>query len=285
MPTQSGYDLKVIDEATTEGLPMYRVGTGAAAPPPTPAITTHRRCDRAAVRTVQRHADLHAGRRRRSAGTTRSDDAFAENRRPIEPTTKLDVTQPGLVAHGALLTARDLDGRAELRRSVQPGRRGLVGLNARARRRRQLPDEAAVDRLARARPPARVSGSSSSAGSSGATATPEAQGIGTQRRFTALSGNVLYTAPNVTDFTPSSFGPVEVTKAAYTVGFAVDVTDNVGGANGVKRVLVALPGRQRSLEVDRDVARHVSLERRRNTGRQLRRVVHPGRRRRRQRFA
>ena len=29
-----------------------------------------------------------------------------------------------------------------------------------------------------------------------------------------------------------------MTKAANTVGFAVDVTDNVGGANGVKRVLV-----------------------------------------------
>ena len=33
-----------------------------------------------------------------------SDDSFAENRRLIEPTTKLDITQPGLVAHGALIT-------------------------------------------------------------------------------------------------------------------------------------------------------------------------------------
>ena len=39
-PTQSGYHLKVIDEATMMGLPMYRVGTGVTAPPQTPAITT-----------------------------------------------------------------------------------------------------------------------------------------------------------------------------------------------------------------------------------------------------
>ena len=38
-PTQSGYHLKVIDQATMMGLPMYRVGSGAP-PPPQPAMTT-----------------------------------------------------------------------------------------------------------------------------------------------------------------------------------------------------------------------------------------------------
>ena len=62
--------------------------------------------------------------------------------------------------------------------------------------------------------------------------TAEALGIGTQRRFTTLAGNVFYAPPSITDFTPPSFGPVSVTRAGGeggTVGFAVDVTDNVGG--------------------------------------------------------
>ena len=109
-PTQSGYHLKVIDEATMMGLPMYRVGTGAAAPPPTPAITT---TDSA---TGLPSAPFSVTPSFTLTTTAigkyyTSDDAFAENRRPIEPTTKLDVTQPGLVAHGALLTAADVDGR------------------------------------------------------------------------------------------------------------------------------------------------------------------------------
>jgi hypothetical protein len=46
---------------------------------------------------------------------------------------------------------------------------------------------------------------------------------------------VLYTAPTNTDFSPPSFGPVSVTAAGGTVGFAVDVTDP-DGDNTVKRV-------------------------------------------------
>ena len=69
-PTQSGYHLKVIDEATMMGLPMYRVGTGAIAPPPTPAVTTTDSATGTADRAVQRHAELHAVTTRRSAATT-----------------------------------------------------------------------------------------------------------------------------------------------------------------------------------------------------------------------
>ena len=103
-PTQSGYHLKVIDEATMMGLPMYRVGTGAIAPPPTPAITT---TDSA---TGLPSAPFNVTPSFTLTTTAignyyTSDDSFAENRRPIEPTAKLDITQPGLVAHGALLTA------------------------------------------------------------------------------------------------------------------------------------------------------------------------------------
>ena len=235
-PTQSGYHLKVIDEATMMGLPMYRIGTGTTPAPPTPAVTT---TDSATgLPTAPFNVTPSFTLVNTAIGSYyTSDDSFAENRRPIEPTTKLDVTEPGLVAHGALLTA--LSSTDE------------TGFDAAFSR--------VVDDFSAFTPelvgdvsyPTKLQSIASLATPNGtrqrlvlfsgqfrSDGTPEAQGIGIQRRFTALSGNVFYTAPSVTDFTPSSFGPVEVTKAANTVGFAVDVTDDVGGASGVKRVLV-----------------------------------------------
>jgi Tol biopolymer transport system component len=234
-PTQSGYHLKVIDEATMMGLPMYRVGTGTTAPPPTPSVTT---TDSA---TGLPSAGFNVTPSFTLVTTAigsyyTSDDSFAENRRPIEPTTKLDITQPGLVAHGALLTG--------LSSTDDPGFDAAFS--------RVVDDFSAFtpELVGDVSYPTKLQSIASLATPTGtrqrlvlfsgqfrSDSTPEAQGIGTQRRFTALSGNILYTAPNATDFTPSSFGPVEVTKADNTVGFAVDVTDNVGGANGVKRVL------------------------------------------------
>jgi Tol biopolymer transport system component len=235
-PTQSGYHLKVIDEATMMGLPMYRIGTGAIAPPPTPAVTT---TDSA---TGLPSAPFSVTPSFTLTTTAigkyyTSDDSFAENRRPIEPTTKLDITQPGLVAHGALLTG--------LSSTDAPGFDAAFS--------RVVDDFSAFtpELVGDVSYPTKLQSIASLATPTGtrqrlvlfsgqfrSDGTPEAQGIGTQRRFTALAGNILYTAPNVTDFTPSTFGPVEVTKAAETVGFAVDVTDNVGGADGVKRVVV-----------------------------------------------
>ena len=61
-PTQSGYHLKVIDEATMMGLPMYRVGTGCHGSAADAGDHHHRFGDRAAVRAVHRHAELHARR-------------------------------------------------------------------------------------------------------------------------------------------------------------------------------------------------------------------------------
>jgi hypothetical protein len=65
--------------------------------------------------------------------------------------------------------------------------------------------------------------------------SPTAPGIGIQRRFTNLAGSVLFAPPSVTDFSPPTFGPVSVTAAGATVGFAVDVTD-ADGDSDVKRV-------------------------------------------------
>jgi len=234
-PTQSGYHLKVIDEATMMGLPMYRIGTGAAAPPPTPAVTT---TDSATgLPTAPFNVSPSFTRVNTAIGSYDvSDDSFAENRRPIEPTVKLDVTEPGLVAHGALLTALSSTDEtgfdAAFSRVVDdfsaftPELVGDVSYPSKLQSIATLATPTGTrQRLVL------FSGQFKSDG------TPEAQGIGTQRRFTALAGNVFYTAPGVTDFTPPTFGPVEVTQAGSNVGFAVDVTDDVGGASGVKRVL------------------------------------------------
>ena len=234
-PTQSGYHLKVIDEATMMGLPMYRIGTGTTPAPPTPAVTT---TDSA---TGLPSAPFSVTPSFTLVNTPigsyyTSDDSFAENRRPIEPTTKLDITEPGLVPHGALLTA--------LSSTDDPGFDAAFS--------RVVDDFSAFspELVGDVSYPTKLQSIASLATPTGtrqrlvlfsgqfrSDGTADAQGIGIQRRFTALSGNVLYTAPDVTDFTPSSFGPVEVTKADTTVGFAVDVTDDVGGAAGVKRVL------------------------------------------------
>ena len=68
-PTQSGYHLKVVDQATLMGLPMYRVGTGATAPPPTPAITTTDSATGLPVAPFSVSPSF-TGSRRRSATTT-----------------------------------------------------------------------------------------------------------------------------------------------------------------------------------------------------------------------
>jgi hypothetical protein len=234
-PTHSGYHTKVIDEATMMGLPMYRVGSRSTPPPPTPTITT---TDSATgLPTAPFSVSPSFTRVNTAIGSYYvSDDSFSENRRPIEPTTKLDVTEPGLVAHGALITglsSTDATGfDAAFSRVVDdlsaftPELVGDVTYPTKLQSiATVLTPNGARQRLVL------FSGQFRSDG------TPEALGIGTQRRFTALSGNVFYSGPSATDFIPSSFGPVGVTQAGSTVAFSVDVTDDVDGANGVKRVL------------------------------------------------
>ena len=280
-PTLSGYHLKVIDQASMMGLPMYRVGTATGPTPPNPAITS---TDSAtglptasfSVSPTFTRVDTPSG------SYYASDDSFAENRRPIEPTTKRDITQPGLVAHGALITGLT---------SVDE-----TGFDAAFSR--------VVDDLSAFSPelvgdvtfPTKLQSIATVATPTGtrqrlglftgqfrSDGIPEALGIGTQRRFTSLSGNVLYALPTATDFTPSTFGPVEVTQAASTVGFAVDVEDNAGGAAGVKRVFALYRDESGSWRTSRDVAQLVPVEWRRPTRRHHGRVVHPGGRRHRQR--
>ena len=234
-PTHSGYHLKVIDQATMMGLPMYRIGTGSAPTPPTPAITT---IDSATgLPSTTFNVSPSFTRVTTPIGAYyRSDDSFAENRRPIEPTAKVDITEPGLVAHGALLTALTSTDESGFDAAFSRVVDDLSGFTPEL-----VGDVSYPTKLQSIHTVLTPIGSRQRlalfTGQFQSDSTAEAQGIGTQRRFTALGGSVFYTAPGVTDFTPSSFGPVEATIAGDTVGFAVDVTDDVGGANGVKRVL------------------------------------------------
>ena len=105
MPLTGGYDVKVIDGSGLYGLPMYRVGTGASAPPPDPLpLVTD-----AATGLNAANFNLSPSFTQVNASTgryyTNGGNASFQNRRPIQPFTKLDVTQPGFVAHGALITS------------------------------------------------------------------------------------------------------------------------------------------------------------------------------------
>jgi len=234
-PTHSGYHLKVIDEATMMGLPMYRLGTGTTPPPPTPAITTTDSATglpSAAFSVNPSFTPVNTAIGRYYV----SDDSFAENRRPIEPTAKLNVTQPGLVAHGALITglsSTDESVDAAFSRVVDDLSAFTPELVGDVTFPTKLQSIATIST-----PTGTLQRLVLFSGQFRSNASPNAQGLGTQRLYRTLSGNVFYTPPAATDFAPSTFGPVAVMKAENTVGFAVDVTDDVGGASGVKRVLV-----------------------------------------------
>ena len=255
-PTLSGYHLKVIDQASMMGLPMYRVGTGAGAAPPTPAITS---TDSATgLPTAPFNVSPSFTLVDTAIGSYYvSDDAFAENRRPIQPTTRLDVTQPGLVAHGALITGLTSTDEPNFDAAFSRVVDDLSAFTPELVGDVTFPTK--LQSIASLRTPLgtrqRLTLFSGQFRSDGVA---EALGIGTQRRFTALAGNVFYAPPSVTDFTPSSFGPVSLTRADDTVGFAVDVTDNVGGEAGVKRVVALyrdVGGLWKSVEMSRGASR------------------------------
>ena len=114
IPTQSGYHLKVIDQASMMGLPMYRVGTAAGATPPIPAITS---TDSATgLPTASFSVSPSFTRVDTPSGSYYvSDDSFAENRRPIEPTAM--AIRGSLCAHATM-------------RSSQPGATAVSELSS-----------------------------------------------------------------------------------------------------------------------------------------------------------
>ncbi|MFL5955433.1 MAG: PxKF domain-containing protein [Gaiellaceae bacterium] len=244
VPTTSGYQLKVLDEAELYGLPMYQVGTapaasGVATPKPIDIDPTSG-LPSAVFTSTQSYSPHPAATGTYYTPATAPDSAAFENRRPIEPLLKIDVSQPNLLAHGALITSLDS--------SDTP-----------------LPDAAfsrVVDDLSSSSPelggdviyPSKLQSVTTLATPTGtqqrlllfggqfrgaqlSAGALSAIGKGTQRLFSSFGGVVLYGAPSATDFEAPTFGPVSATSPTpATVAFAVDVTDNTG-ADGVKRVV------------------------------------------------
>ena len=275
-PTQSGYHLKVIDQATMMGLPMYRVGSGTPPVPPQPAMTT---TDSATGLPSTSFSVTPSFTRVDTAIGSYyvSDDSFAENRRPIEPTTKLDITQPGLVAHGALitgLTSVDQTGfDAAFSRVVEdlsafspelvgdvifPTKLqwiGTVGTPTGPRQRLGL-----------------FTGQFRSDG------IHEALGIGTQRRFTSLGGTVFYTPTNATDFQSAELRSGD--RVAGRRQRRLRRRHHRQRRRDQREARAhALQGRDRALEEHRDVAELVAVDRRGPPRRDRGRMVHPGGRR------
>src|SRR4029453_7604826 len=103
LAVMSAYDAKVMMEATLYGLPMLRLGSGipASPPPPPPLHTDPATGLQAASFDVSPTFTLVNA----AAGKYyRADPGFQSTpRRPLEPLVSLDMTEPNLVAHGALI--------------------------------------------------------------------------------------------------------------------------------------------------------------------------------------
>jgi hypothetical protein len=253
VPTTSGYQLKVLDEAEMYGLPMYQVGSGTSPAGPTPQpVTTDPTTGLAST-----SFNLSPTYTPASASTgnyyTVGGSAAYENRRPIEPLSKLDVTEPNLVAHGALLTGLTSTDQASFDAAFS-----RVVDDSSALSPELVGDVTYPSKLQSVTTFATPNGTRQRlllfGGQYKSDGTPDASGIGTQRLFGTLSGTVLYAAPIATDFESPTFGPVAATSPSpSTVGFAVDVTDN-NGADAVKRVVALYrdaSGNWRSIDLSR----------------------------------
>ncbi|HUQ22904.1 MAG TPA: PxKF domain-containing protein, partial [Gaiellaceae bacterium] len=237
MPLTGGYDVKVIDGSGLYGLPMYKVGTAAVPPPPTPLPLETDAATGLKAATFNLSPSFSQVNVPRGRYYTNGGNASFQNRRPVEPFTKLDVTQSGFVAHGALLTALtstdtpNVDAvfsRATEDRAVFSPE--LVG------------DATSPTRLQSIATFSTPTGQQQrlviSTGQFLADGVPDPLGVGKQRLFNSLGGIVLYAPDSVKDFRGPTFGPVQAFAATpTTVGFAVDVDDSQGFGS-VKRVLV-----------------------------------------------
>jgi len=236
IPSTGGYDLKVVNGAGLYGLPMYRLGSGALPPPPAPLpLETD-----AATGLNSASFSLSPSFTKVTASTgsyyTVNGDASFQNRRPIEPFTKLDVTQPDYVAHGALLTRAVSSDQgsfdAAFSRAIEDSTAFSPELVGDATSPTRLQSIATFST-----PTGRQQRLVISAGQFLADGVPDPLGIGTQRLFSSLGGVVFYAPLSATDFSPPSFGPVQAFATdSTTIGFAVDVNDG-GGTEMVKRVL------------------------------------------------
>jgi hypothetical protein len=232
----AGYDAKVVMQATLIGLPMLKVGTGPplANPPPLPTQTdpaTGLEAAAFAANPTFTFVNTPDGKFYR-AQTTQTT-----NRRPIEPAVSVDVTQPGKVAHGVVITtlqspADEENFDAAFSRVVTDKSEDepeLIGEAAYPAKIQSLSTFSSFTAPRTTRQNAVLI-----AGRYRSDGVPDPQGIGIHRLYNQIGGYVLYAAPGETDFTPPELGALDTQNIGSGIGFAVDVTDAAGTVKDVK---------------------------------------------------
>jgi WD40-like Beta Propeller Repeat/Peptidase family C25 len=232
-----GYDAKVVMQATLFGLPMLKIGSGPAAndPPSLPTQTDPATGLQAAPFTQSPQFTpvvTNEGKFYRAQTTQ------ATNRRPIEPAVNFDVTQPGKVAHGIVITSL---------RSQSPDEQPFDAAFSRV-----VTDDSddELELVGEASHPAKIQSLSTFKSFTSPTGTrqnavliaglyrsdgvPDPEGIGIHRLYDQIGGYVLYSDPSETDFTPPELGRFETQTIGNGVAFAVNVTDADGTVKDVK---------------------------------------------------
>jgi NHL repeat len=272
----TSYDIKVSQQVTFYGLPMYRLSAtaGVPDPPPSPrAVTTDLRVGLEsaplAVSTPVADPEFptpdqpgalsgHVGAR----GTyyTVDGDALTVQNRPIQPRTTRDVTRvspttglPLGTATGMLVTQLTSQDRFGVNPSVY---RPIVDSSAET-------EPPTVENIF---PSAPVSiGNFTDLATVGGQTVPIARqqvviipgqfrgnpagGTGTQRLFTNVNGVVYYAPPTNTDTTPPAISFADAAVAGTSASFTVRTADS-GDPTRVKRVFVlAIPANQSGASV------------------------------------
>jgi Tol biopolymer transport system component len=232
-----GYDAKVVMQATLFGLPMLKIGSGPAAkdPPPLPTQTDPATGLPAASfnESVQfTPVETDEGK------FYRAETTQATNRRPIEPAVTFDVTQPGKVAHGIVITSLNSNAPDEqpfdaaFSRVVTDDSDDEPELVGEASHPAKIPSLSTFKSFTS--PTGIRQNAVLIAGLYRSDGVPDPEGIGIHRLYDQIGGYVLYADPGETDFTPPELGAFEAQTIANGAAFAVDVTDADGTVEDVK---------------------------------------------------
>jgi CSLREA domain-containing protein len=241
----SPYDMKVLSEWTLYGLPMWKIGgaftnpspvaiglaspTGGSPagaglagpvapdsiPQPSVDLTVGQLGDQPAA-GVLTPTDTGNGTYYQQNGNT-----IAVQYRPVQPSVVEDVTRPGHVAHGVLITgAESVD-----KTNFEPYYANPVLDQSDATSSDPTGDAVFPTSLARVANPVNADGSTSSTMTLAAgqfrrdsTAAP---GVGTERLFTRLDTTVNYADPSVTDFDAPAIVRSQGSVVGRTVGFTI----------------------------------------------------------------
>jgi Tol biopolymer transport system component len=230
-----GYDAKVVMGASLFGLPMLEVGTGDPPSPP-PPLPTH--TDPA---TGLEAASFNASPSFTLVTTPdgkfyRAQTTQATNRRPIEPVFSLDITQPGKVAHGIVITSLqslpdETDFDAAFSRVVTDHSEDEPELVGEASHPARIQSISTFSSFVS--PPATRQRAVLIAGVYRSDGEPDPFGIGIHRLYSQIGGYVLYKNPGA-PFNPPELGPLETQDIGNGIGFAVEVTAADGAAEDVK---------------------------------------------------